>query len=122
MDQYKSGLNNDVLNLIYNANKKCRVAIKTPIGLTERIEISDIWMQEDVFASLGCRNQVDRFTKEYQEENDFAYKYKDAVSIPSMLGIIDDILAIQECGPKSEKINTFQNRKVSDKKTAIQYR
>ena len=36
-DLYNSGVKDDTLNLIYDANKRVQVQVKTPHGLTEKV-------------------------------------------------------------------------------------
>ena len=43
------------------------------------------------------------------------YMYKDVVGIPP-LGMVDDLVCISECGPKTVMLNSFVNYKVSSKK------
>ena len=45
---YDAGVKNDVLALLYEANKRNVVAVKTPIGLTQRTSINEKVMQGDV--------------------------------------------------------------------------
>ena len=53
-DLYDAGVQNPNLGLIYAANSKNKVAIKTPNGLTERVSIDNIVMQGEVLAPLVC--------------------------------------------------------------------
>ena len=39
---YEAGLDNSNLNLIYEGNKECFLAVNTPAGQTERIQINEI--------------------------------------------------------------------------------
>ena len=44
-DLYEGGMTDDNLFILYEANKKVKVAIKTPHGLTERVDIEKIILQ-----------------------------------------------------------------------------
>ena len=39
---YETGLNNDNLNVVYELNKNNKVAVVTPHGLTDRVDINRI--------------------------------------------------------------------------------
>ena len=114
-DIYESGMKDDSLALLYNLNKNVNIAIRTPVGKTERKTIHNIVMQGDVFGSLLCSNQVDYFGKECLEQNKYIYKYKGVLDIPP-LGMVDDLLCISECGHKTSMMNAFINHKSSSKK------
>ena len=114
-DLYKSGVRDDKLALLYNINKHVKIAVKTPIGKTEREDIFDVITQGDVFAPILCSNQIDIFGRECLEEDKYTYVYKGKVNIPP-LGMVDDLLCVSECGPKSSMINGFINCKTSSKK------
>ena len=116
IDLFEAGLNNDLLHVIYEANRQCQISVKTPVGLSDEKTVGEIWMQGDVLASLGCSIQVDKFAKEYDNNNNNFYKYKNKVKIPAMLGFVDDILGIQKCGSDAKRFNNFINQKICEKK------
>ena len=114
-DIYSGGLKDDKLNLVHNANSLVNIVVKTPVGKTDQTSIKDVVIQGDVFAPLLCSKQIDRFGKECLEANKYTYLYKGEVKIPP-LAMVDDILAISECGFKSTMVNSFLNCKTSTKK------
>ena len=61
---------------IFNANKKVDLAVKTPVGKTEKGSIENVIIQGDVFGPLLCSKQVDTFGKECVEEQKYTYTYK----------------------------------------------
>ena len=61
---YDTEIQDDKLALIYEANKKNKVAVKTPFGVTSRVNINQIVFQGEVFGPLQCSVQVDTFAKE----------------------------------------------------------
>ena len=62
-DLFDIGLKSDKLQLIYNANKKVRIQVKTPSGLTQETDITNIVMQCDTWASTMASVQYDAFGK-----------------------------------------------------------
>ena len=51
---YENGVNNDQLVLLYEEIKNAQIAIKTSVGMTERVNITNLIMQGTVFGSLIC--------------------------------------------------------------------
>ena len=114
-DAYESGIKDDSLTLLYNVNKSVNIAVRTPVGKTERKTIQNVVLQGDIFGSLLCSNQVDTIGKECIIENKYTYKYKGVLDIPP-LGMVDDLLCISECGHKTSMLNSFINHKTNRKK------
>ena len=117
-DMYEAGVKDDHLALLYEANKEVNVAIKTPNGLTDRFRMKEIILQGDVFGPIQCSVTVDSFGKECLKEEKHLYYYKDEVPIP-LLTMVDDALAVTECGNKAIMMNAFLNTKTNIKK--LQY-
>ena len=114
-DLYTSGVKDDKLSLLYNINTRVKVAVKTPVGMTKRESIFNVITQGDVFGPILCSNQVDTFGKECLKEGRYNYSYKGEVDIPP-LGMVDDLVCVAECGPKTAMVNAFINQKTSSKK------
>ena len=114
-DVYDSGVKDDQLSLLYNINTHVKVAVKTPVGRTNRESIYNVITQGDVFGPILCSNQVDTFGKECLEEGKYTYTYKGEVEIPP-LGMVDDLVCISECGHKTAMMNEFINFKTNSKK------
>ena len=89
--------------------------VKTPVGKTEEGSINNAIIQGDVFAPLLCSKQVDTFGKECLQESKYLFNYKGKVDIPP-LGMIDDLICISECGPKTAMMNAYMNFKTKSKK------
>ena len=68
-----------------------------------------------VFGPIKCSVQVDTIGKECIENDKHLYKYKDTVGIPP-LGMVDDLLAVAECGVDSVLTNSYINAKTKIKK------
>ena len=114
-DLYEAGLQNDNLNIIYKLNKNNKVAVITPHGLTERVQVERIVMQGENFAPLECSVQVDTFGKECVTENKYLFKYRGSVEIPP-LSMVDDLLCISECGFKTTMAHAYMTLKTDTKK------
>ena len=114
-DLYETGLKNDNLNLIYKLNENNKVAVVTPHGLTERVDINKIVMQGENLAPLECSVQIDTFGKECIDENKYLFFYRDSVAVPP-LSMVDDLLCISDCGINSLMMNSFINAKSNIKK------
>ena len=61
---------------------------------------------------------VDSFGKQCLKEDQHLYYYKDRVAIP-LLTMVDDALAVTQCGYKTSMMNSYLNTKTSMKK--LQY-
>ena len=60
-DLYSAGLNDDKFALLYNVNSRVNIAVKTPVGKTDRQDIRNVITQGDVFGPIFCSKQVDTF-------------------------------------------------------------
>ena len=98
-DMFDAGVQDDNLALLYQANSKVNVAVRTPYGLTHRFKLEDIILQGDVFGPIECSVMVDSFGKECLQENKHLYYYKDTVPVP-VLTMVDGAIAITEWGYK----------------------
>ena len=112
-DIYNAGVNDDSLSLLYQANSKVHVAVKTPTGLTDRQTISDVILQGDTFSSILASVQVDSIGQECMQAGHY-YKYKDKLPV-GFLGLVDDIVGISEAGYKAQQQNVFINLKTAEK-------
>ena len=113
-DLYDYGVNNPNLALIYEANKRNKVSVMTPNGLTERETIEKIVMQGEVFGPLECSISVDTFGKECLANNEYLYDYK-GVEVPP-LAMVDDLACVSTCGLETVKMNAYINAKTNLKK------
>ena len=75
---YDYGLNDNNLALIYKANEKINIAVKTPGGLTERQIVKNIILQRDTFGSILGSVQVNSIGK--------------GILPISFLGLVDDVI------------------------------
>ena len=114
-DFFKAGLSDDKLAVLYNINKNVNIAIRTPVGKTDRKSIFDVITQGDVIAPMLCSKQVDTFGQECLEQNKHTYLYRGEVPIPP-LSMIDDVICVNECGYKTKSSNAFITFKTDSKK------
>ena len=111
-DLWTAGVQDDKFLLMTKSNERCQVAVKTPWGsISQRVEMKEIDMQGTVPAPLKCSVQLDSLGKECLETGEGVYQYKECVNIPPLL-MIDDAIAISECGPDSIKVNALIQSKV----------
>ena len=75
-DMYTGGVQDDQFALLYNVNTHVKVAVKTPVGKTQRGVITNAIIQGDVFGPMLCGKQIDEIGKECLQEDKYVYKYK----------------------------------------------
>ena len=105
---YQAGLNNDKLPLLFLENRNAQVAVKTPGGLSDRVNITNIIMQGSVWGSLCCVVLMDKLGKLIHSQPKLLYYYKGIVACPP-LQMVDDVLGVQKCSPTSKHLNTVIN-------------
>ena len=94
-------------------NTNVNVAVKTPVGKTQRGVITNAIIQGDVFGPKLCGKQIDEIGKECLQEN----KYEE-VDIPP-LSMLDDLITISECGHQTAMVNSYVRFKTSSKKLQV---
>ena len=114
-DFYSAGVQDNKFALLYNINSSVNIAVKTPVGKTDRENISEVITQGDVFGPLFCSKQVDTFGQECLMEKRHTYLYRGEVEIPP-LSMVDDLLCVSECGYKTKTANAFLAFKTDSKK------
>ena len=115
-DLYDSGMQDNSLVLLYEANQNINVKVKTAYGLSVENCFEQIVLQGDTWAPLMASNQVDKFGKILLEESpDYIYKYKGHVPV-GILGMIDDVVGVSESGIKAKQLNAYINVKSAEKK------
>ena len=105
---YEAGFRNDKLPLLFLENRNAQVAVKTPGGLSKRIDIMNIIMQGSVWGSLCCVVLMDKLGKLMYSKPELLYYYKGVVACPP-LQMVDDVLGVQKCSPQSLQLNTVVN-------------
>ena len=105
----------DKLGLVFQTNVNNLVAINTPVGKTERKNLSKIVQQGGCWGPMECSVSIDRIGKVCSEMGPSLFKYKGFVNIIP-LAMVDDILGIAPCGLKSIAMNTLINTHIEMKR------
>ena len=87
------------------------MAIKTAVGMTDRVNIPDTVQQGGTWGSLLCSNTIDTIGKKCRDRNQHCYYYKKIAKIVP-LGFVDDLNGIAKCGKESLDLNTFLNAQI----------
>ena len=114
-DTLPENQHDDKLALIYEANDNNLVAVKTPVGLTERINIKKIVTQGGTFGPIECSTSIDKLGQKCYEKGEHLFVYKKMVQVLP-LSMVDDILTISRCGTASFALNTYVNAQIETKK------
>ena len=114
-DLWDVGLRGDKFALVSELNRKCDIAIKTPVGLTQRFEMKDVEMQGTVMGPIKCSVQLDTLGRDCYQRQEGLYLYNDCVSVPP-LQMIDDLASFSTCSPQSIITNAIINGKIEAKK------
>ena len=116
---YEAGMTNSMLNLLYLENAKARVAVKVNNRLTKSITVTEL--QGSVWGSLKCTALMDTLNKIILPQSHMTYKYKGDQNIElGVLGMVDDNLAIGDCGISSVQKNAVINSFCETKKILSQ--
>ena len=102
---------NDQISLLYKTNETNLVSVKTPVGLTDRVDLPYIVQQGGTWGSLLCANSIDTLGKQCRDTGNFNYLFREKTSIPP-LGFIDDLTGIAKCGTDSLELNVFLTTKI----------
>ena len=89
-DLWDAGVRNEKFALISKMNQNCNIAVKTPVGITDRFELEEIEMQGTKWSNIKCAVQVDTLGKDCYSNNEGMFIYKECVTVPP-LGMIDDL-------------------------------
>ena len=96
-------------------NSQCNIAVRTPVGLTERFQLTDIEMQGTVMGPIKCSVQMDTLGRDCYSRQEGLYMYNDCVAVPP-LQMIDDLASFSPCSPQSIVTNAIINGKIEAKK------
>ena len=114
-DSTSDNNHNDKLTLLYESNKVNMVAVKTAVGMTDRVNIPTIVQQGGTWGSILCSNSIDKIGKKCQDTGKHFYLYKNTARILP-LAFIDDLNGISKCGSSSLALNSFINTQIELKK------
>ena len=73
-DWFQYGIQDHTINILYDSSLNTLLAIRTPVGLTERKNVNKTVMQGDVWAPSLCETSIDSIRKECLQENKYLYK------------------------------------------------
>ena len=114
-DLYDAGVQDNTLQMIYEANRNIHFRVRTPAGLTEEGTLGEVVLQGDTWASPAASVQCDAFGKELLDnEAPFIFKYKGYIPV-GILGQVYDLIGITEAGFKAHQMNSYINIKTADK-------
>ena len=105
----------DKLAVIYQTNVENLVAVNTPAGQTDRINVPTIVQQGSGWGPMECSVTMDKIGKMCKERGIHQYLYKGMVRVLP-LACVDDLLGFATCGSKSISLNTFINTHVEMKR------
>ena len=118
-DLWDVGVQNKHLRLIAECDAASNIAIKTPVGMTKRVDIHKIVAQGEVMSPLKCTVSVDAIARSHEAMlSDNLYRYKNQIAIPP-LTMVDDALAVSNCGLDSGLATAHLNAQTNIKK--LQY-
>ena len=109
---------NDKLAVLYEANKKNLVAVKTAVGMTERIDIPNIVQQGGTWGPGLCSNSVDKLGKKCRDQNQHIYYYKKKSKV-LIFAMCDDLNGVAKCGLESVALNTFITTQIELKQARL---
>ena len=89
--------------------------MNTAVGLTGRVDVERIVTQGGVFGPIQCSNSIDTLGKKCYNKGENLFLYKNMVPVMP-LSMVDDILAVAQCGQKSLEVNTYINAQIELKK------
>ena len=112
-DIFDTGVDDDNLAVLYNANQEIDMAVKTANGLSDRQTVNDIVLQGDKWGSILASVQVDKIGQDCMNAGYF-YSYKNILPV-GFLGLVDDIVGITEAGYKAHQLNAVMNVKTAEK-------
>jgi hypothetical protein len=109
---FEAGITHDHLNLLYIENKNAQIAVKINNKLSARISVKDVVMQGSIRGSLKCTTLMDTLNKTSISDPSLQYLYRGDPTIPiGVMGMVDDTLAVSDCGNmairKNSVINSF---------------
>ena len=114
-DLWDVGVTDDRFAVISEMNRTCNIAVRTPVGLSDRFELNDIEMQGTVMGPIKCSVQLDTLGRDCYERQEGLFIYNGCVSVPP-LEMIDGVATFAHCGPQSIVMNAIVNAKIESKK------
>ena len=75
-DLWDAGVHDEKFAIVSKMNEKCQIAVKTPVGITDRFELEQIEMQGTKFSNIKCSVQVDTLGRECYTSSEGLFLYK----------------------------------------------
>ena len=91
---------NNKLTLLHRSNQSNLVAVKTPAGLSDRVNMPSIIQQGGIWGSLMCSNTIDSIGRKCQLRGEHIYLYKNRTEVLP-LAFVDDLNGVARCGKES---------------------
>ena len=85
-DLWDVGVQDDKFALVGEMNRSCQIAVKTPVGITDRFTMEEIEMQGSVLGPIKCSVQIDTLGRDCYRDMEGLFLYKNMVYIPPPLG------------------------------------
>jgi hypothetical protein len=114
-DSIPQGKRDDKLSLLYEANRMNMVAVKTAVGMTDRVDIPNIVQQGGTWGPGLCSNSVDTLGKKCCDQDQHVYLYKNTSKV-LIFAMCDDLNGVAKCGLESLAMNTFITTQIELKK------
>ena len=92
------------------------VAVKTAVGMTDRVDIPSIVQQGGTWGPGLCANSVDTLGKKCRDQDQHNYYYK-KMSKVLIFSMCDDLNGVAKCGLESVALNAFITTQIELKKT-----
>ena len=91
------------------------VAVKTAVGMTDRVNMPTIVQQGGTWGPILCSNSLGSLGNKCRDSGKHCYLYKKTARILP-LAFIDDLNGISKCGSPSLALNSFINTQIELKK------
>ena len=117
IDLYSNNIQSNAINILHEIAKEAHIAIKTPVGTSERVTINDTIFQGENISSILCTNSIDKISKDCKIKH---FEYRKKEMIPK-IGFVDDILDIAKCGIETKMLNTYTTDEVNKRKLQLSY-
>ena len=110
----------DKFALIANLDSNCQAIIKTPVGRSNTLTLTNLIMQGSVFAGIKCSISMDTLGRDMLSSEDAlgVYRYKGIIEVPC-LSYIEDALGVSREGVESVELNAVMNSKIETKKLTL---
>ena len=92
-DIWDACVRDDKFAMISKMNTNCNIAVKTPVGITDRFQLKEIEMQGTKLSNIKCSVQIDTLGKECYSSNEGMFLCKECVYVPPLSVCVAQILS-----------------------------